>query len=915
MENKPEIRLAENFLSGRKIPKVDSRQLADACEQLILEASRTSLKRGLSLARRYIRAASDREGKLKISAYRMFARAAHLSGMYDKARDAYIKIKRMAVREPLVKARVDRALIDIYMYLGDHSKAVRAAKKALTVFREHHLLADVIQTEVNYANLLHRQDRHAEAEKLYARGADYFEKVNNPLAAARCYYNRANSLVQLFDLAQAEKLYLKAENLYESHGCQLDANDARYGLAWLAMLKGEFHKALLGLSNCETAYRSGGDPRGASLCALDRAETFINLGLHKDALETAREVEPRFRKLKMNYEAAKAALFRGQAAMRADLYRESRGALRRAENGFRLEKNYGFLGVTDLIKFEYSQSRGQRTGKEILISAGRHFKKGQLPLWEAVCDLKMAQHDQEPHRILSRLKENRAVIEVPHLYALWQLALGDFRMIEGETAKARRHWELAARRLDTVRASMPPVELRTQYGQREESPHVRLIEYELDRNPVMAAVWSERYKTAGIWRPLNFAGGDEKRRQAEESLTELAHQVGALARNVQMAGKAGSTRSGGNQYFRGLQRHIREKIMVLEDMGETQPDSDKSLIKTIGDVSEIIPAVQFCQNGRDLTAFIHSRGNISTVRLNGAVDCIEKLMQRWRFILESILLAEQSNQPPVIELESNLWQEMGNQFHTIFENIPEGSHNVLIVPEGAVANIPWQALIIDGKNLFERYNFIETPSLRHFWNARIAQSKSRNIEVFKGASEGLDSAVTELEAIKRHLGHSVKIHEACTRRDWPSEGTADIWHFTGHAEYNPDNPFYSSLFLEDGPLFAADFRLKKCTVNLVTLAACRTGEQLFLPGEESSGLVRSLLEMGARNVIAGRWKVSDRITALWMTNLYKSIQNGDSLLDAIRYSTDIIRSKYPSAYHWAAFALWGAGNMGGRNEL
>ena len=81
-----------------------------------------------------------------------------------------------------------------------------------------------------------------------------------------------------------------------------------------------------------------------------------------------------------------------------------------------------------------------------------------------------------------------------------------------------------------------------------------------------------------------------------------------------------------------------------------------------------------------------------------------------------------------------------------------------------------------------------------------------------------------------------------------------------------------------------------------------------MPGEESTGLVRSLLEMGARNVIAGHWPVADHSTARWMASFYNQYLRGASIHEAIRSAACTVREQYRSAYHWAAFSLFGAGN-------
>jgi CHAT domain-containing protein len=108
-------------------------------------------------------------------------------------------------------------------------------------------------------------------------------------------------------------------------------------------------------------------------------------------------------------------------------------------------------------------------------------------------------------------------------------------------------------------------------------------------------------------------------------------------------------------------------------------------------------------------------------------------------------------------------------------------------------------------------------------------------------------------------------------------------------------------------LFAADFRLRDYRVGLVTLAACRTGNQSVLPGEESTGLVRSLLEMGARNVVGSHWSVSDKSTAVWMRRFYDFILDGQPVSEAVRKAAIYVRQRFPSAYDWAAFSAFGAG--------
>ncbi len=793
-----------------------------------------------------------------------------------------------------------------YMYLGNFNKARVHARSAITTFIRLKSASDLAQTRVNYANLLHRQDRHRDAEKLYRAAAVFFEKSDNQIALARTLYNRANTLVQLFDLEQAETLYKRAITIWEANEFALDGNDSRYGLAWLRMLTGKFHVALLELTQCEKIYREGGDPRGEALCNLDRAEVYLGLGLYQDALESARKSEALFEKLGLRYEMSKSALFRGQAAFALAKVAEARKALGRAQAGFGAEKNHGFLGAASLLAAELENSDASRH-REYLTRARACFNSGQLPLWQAVCDLQDAANPRRFKRALARLEKNAAVKAVPHLFAIWETVRGDQEYQRGEIAEARKHWRRAADRLDAVRAQLPPVELRSAFGKRQDSPHLRLIVSELEHNPGMAAVWSERYKTAGIWSPITMPGvTDSSRQKVSESLDALARQVSSLAHQISSVGERGMSAVARSHAMSSLQKQIREQLIAIDrDQNQTVTNNDR-LLEDIMTTAGKMPIVQFHLRDEDIIAFVHHRGNTSVGRIVKGRRRLADAMQRWRFILEGELLAGHLQDTMDAALEQSLWSDLGAWLWAPL-GVDPSAETVLLIPEGELANLPWRALIVEGRPLLEKHHFIVAPSFRHFRAARSIFVTSSRVQVFRGKADDLPQVDRELENLVKNLTADAEVYAPCGRKDWPDKGEARLWHFAGHAFLRSDNPFYSYLALEDGALFATDFRLKQCLVHLVTLASCRSGEQVALPGEESTGLVRSLLEMGARNVVAGHWPVSDQTTAVWMAAFYDNYFKSASVLAAIRHAATTVRAQYPSAYHWGAFSVFGAG--------
>lgn len=908
METPVVERAVRQFLRRGGASDLPEDVLAAGCNKLIEETARRSLKQALTLAKQFVRRAGSGGSVLALTAYRALARVTHMSGAHAGALDAYKNARRLARGDASLRARIDRALVDVYMYLGEFEEAKRAARRAMAAFSRLGAESDLAQTRVNYANVLHRRDRHRDAEHLYRQAGEYFESHDNPVAAARCHYNRANTLVQLFDFTKAESLYLKAQRVYEAEGYTLDANDARYGLAWSRMLAGDFHTALLELTACEEVYRVGGDPRGEALCVLDRAESFLGLGLYEDGREAGRLAERLFSKLNLRYETAKASLFRAQAAFALGARRESRTALKRAITGFGAERNDGFLGAALLLTAEIEKQHGTG-GSMALGSARAKFAKAQLPLWQAVCDLKDVTDPARTRRALARLQKSGAVRQVPHLYAAWQVAVGDSLYQRGDLTAARQHWKNAADRLDTVRAQLPPLELRSAYARKQALPHTRLITVELDRNPTVAAAWSERYKTAGVWAPITRADPDETaRQQAEESLDSLARRVAALAGSIGgLNGERSATsRRMGQKILAAMQKKLREELIRLERNKRGTTSTIDDLVQEIHGVSRDLPVVQFHLADDDIIAFVHDNGSTSLHTVRNGRKHADLATRRWRYILESELLADRLGHVNVADAERALWSEMGDWLWAPLE-VRSDAPAVLIVPEGELSNVPWQALIVGGQPLSERHQFVLTPSIRHYRAARAVRTTSDRVEIFRGSAETLPHLDHELEALAVLGGKATVTHKPCRRESWPSTGEYRVWHYAGHTSQRSDNPFYSSLVLDDGPLFAVDFRLKTCKVDLATLASCRAGEQLAMPGEEATGLVRSLLEMGTRNVVAAHWPVSDETVALWMETFYRRFFAGEEVLDAAHHAALTVREVRPSAYHWAAFSTFGAG--------
>ncbi len=897
---------ARQFLNDGEVGNCDLVALSIECDKLIRSETQRSLPAAVALARKFVELARRRPGMSLEIACRALGWTLHSSGQYGPAEKAYLKARDIVKRIPLSRAQIDRILIDVYMYLGDFKESHRRARLAMDAFRRIGVDDELAKTRVNYANLFHRQDRHREASRQYQLAADYFETHKNDLVLGLCYFNQANTQVQLFDFEKARHLYGRASELFAGLGFDLYVTECQYGRAWIHMLEGNYHVALRDLAACEQKYRQASYAKGIVLCLLDRAEAFLGLNLYSDAAVAARDAELRSRRLTIHYEAAKAAFFFAKASFALGQQKDGRAALERAEQGFDKEHNRGFLAAVRLFGLQVDSVKSRDL--TAFQSTSKLFSKVQLPLWSAINDIHCLSQWPDEKKVLKRLALNRAVHTVPHLYARWQTLVGDREASQGRPRAAIRHWTQAAEVLDAVRAKLPPLEMRSTFMKDRTDPYLRLVNSEMSADPSRAAAWSERYKTAGIWGATEGAfANDPSRSRAANSLSLLADQVMAIAGRLdRKSGERTAAAARANRALLELQKKVRHDLAAVESPNGAGVDRFESLIEDIRAESQRQPIVQFHYDGDDLISFVHHRGDTRTHRYVDGRRLADEYVGCWRLLLGRNSITRRKHTRADITEEHRLFGEIGNWLWSPLE-ISSRHKRLLVLPEGKISNLPWQAIMYNGAPLANHHSIVISPSLRHHRHARKMRIRSQRIEAFVGSTGGLPNCRKELAALADRASQNITIYDPCRRGDWPDDGCARIWHYAGHAQLRADNPFYSSLSLSDGPLFAADFRLKKSRVWLVTLAACRTGHQSVLPGEESSGLVRSLLEMGARNVVGSHWAVSDKSTAFWMSNFYDLILSGQPVGQAVRQAAVQVRNKYPSAYDWAAFSVFGAG--------
>ena len=146
-----------------------------------------------------------------------------------------------------------------------------------------------------------------------------------------------------------------------------------------------------------------------------------------------------------------------------------------------------------------------------------------------------------------------------------------------------------------------------------------------------------------------------------------------------------------------------------------------------------------------------------------------------------------------------------------------------------------------------------------------------------------------------------------------------ILHFATHGMIVNDFPQLSALIFskpqkgkstEDGFLTVSEIANMKIQVDFVNLSACMTGMGEVTISEGIIGLSQAFIIAGANSVSASLWEVPDESTAIFMSEMYQKVNDGNPFSQAIaltkrEFINGAYGEKYKAPYYWAPFVYYG----------
>lgn len=279
---------------------------------------------------------------------------------------------------------------------------------------------------------------------------------------------------------------------------------------------------------------------------------------------------------------------------------------------------------------------------------------------------------------------------------------------------------------------------------------------------------------------------------------------------------------------------------------------------------------------------------------------------------------------------------------TALRGLPARIRRLVIVPQGPLYRVPFQALPLGAGVLGDRVVVTIAPSVSLALayaaaprsvparvlalgagdtevQSLIPQSLEINVERAQRGNPlaPLQAAADEARAAAGWAPGSLALtgsdaSEAALKRD--ARGNYTVLHAAAHALTSDQALGANYLILradstDDGYVSGGELAELSAGRSMVVLSGCRTTGDFGSRGDAIDGLVAPLLARGVRTVVASHWAVSDRWTRVLMERFYKNLASGATTADAMNTAQMSLRREGVPARFWAAFSVIGDGAL------
>ncbi|MEN3333468.1 MAG: hypothetical protein V7641_2833 [Blastocatellia bacterium] len=890
------------------------------------------------------------------------ARVLHFTGSFADAERLYIRagqsLKAAGLKAEAAKLQMQT--IGVLIDSGRYQDALRLAKTA----RRHLAGSEPVQLaqlENNIGNIYYRLDRYKQSLAHYDRAHDVFAVAGDETMRAFVDFNRANVLAEMDRLAEALALTQSAAAGFERAAQPAFAAEARFHIAYLQFLRGNYNEALSAYHEARDQLSALGSHVRIAWCDQEMAEVLLALNAFDEAAESAAAARAQFSQCGMPYEAAQASVVHALARMGQQQFDEAQSDLSEARRVFDERNNQVTIATVDAYLAELALRRGELPEAEKYAAAAlRVFSRERLATRAAYARLLGARtaYEQKDLTKAARLSRN-ALAAVEGLFApavAYQChhLTGCIERDRKRTGPALASFRRAVDAIEQMRGGIVADEFKATFLRDKIHAYEDAIAACLDAGDDELLTEAFRLVESSKSRALadliarytrESAGSSALKPETRERLAKLIEDLNWYSSQAGLAEDKGDQRSAvvADRYRQTVARYERQIARLFRRLELESPafaEMQQMPSVTAADLCDTLQigetVVEYFMTGEHVSAFIATRDGLRVARHIAAKRDVEQLLMTLRFQIEKFNYGAAYVEAHFGQLRRATNETLSALYERLFAPLKPmiAGLKLIIIPHGELHYIPFHALKAGDQYLIEDYEISYAPSAsvlklcRERRTAAGAASRESAITnernpagapsacdvandgllVALGLAEsGTPSINEEIRQLALLFPNAVTLTgEAATRENlFKAAPQARFLHLASHGFFRRDNPMFSFLKLADAQLNFYSLLDLQLNAEMVTLSACHTGVNKVFPGDELHGLMRGFLYAGAPSVVASLWAVSDQSTSELMRELYTGIRAGASKRAALRSAQLAIKEAYGHPYYWAPFVLMG----------
>ncbi|GAA3601369.1 CHAT domain-containing protein [Flavivirga amylovorans] len=360
--------------------------------------------------------------------------------------------------------------------------------------------------------------------------------------------------------------------------------------------------------------------------------------------------------------------------------------------------------------------------------------------------------------------------------------------------------------------------------------------------------------------------------------------------------------------LKGLKKTINKKYSELGDTDFLIGDLQNKLL------TDEAVLIEYFYGKKDIYQFIISSKSISLNKIN--LDTTTK-----KQITDFIHLFDSAS---IINNDISKFTTSAFTLYNILNlTKTEAFKNVIIIPDGLLNFVPFEALLISKTNTtnFSKMPFVVKKQTvvyntsAAFYLKKARKNKKNNLlglfPVFEKTKNNLTYSIDEADAIKKEIPSTIFLRNQATKKTFIKKSSDySIIHLSTHASSGDFSTSANIKFYED-TMFLNELYSLNLNATLVVLSACETGVGKLYKGEGAMSIARGFQYAGAQNVLFSLWQINDLSTSQIIRSFYKNyssnrsayISNHQSKLDYLKDET--ISNIKKSPYYWSAFVYYG----------